>query len=186
LSTAFVLAGGGSRRMGADKALLEIGGVRLLDRTVATLTPITVEVIVASGDGTRLPGAGWRQVADEVAGGGPLAGIAAGLAAASTELVAVVAVDMPHADAQVLTALARRWAGEAAVVPRVAGRLQPLHAIWAGAALPEVRELLTTGERSVVRAAERLDAASVAAAALPGDPRFATNVNTPEDLLRLR
>lgn len=184
--TGLVLAGGGSHRMGVDKAVVEVGGVRLVDRVAGLLAPICERVLIGSGDGERLPGEGWRQVADEVDDGGPLAGIAAGLRAATTPLVAVVAVDMPFADPRVLTALAERHTDRAVVVSEVDGRLQPLHAVWSVDALPGLRELLAAGERSVVRAVEQLGATIVPERDLPGDGRFATNVNRPEDLDRIR
>ncbi|MDP8977916.1 MAG: molybdenum cofactor guanylyltransferase, partial [Actinomycetota bacterium] len=127
--TGLVLAGGDSTRMGRDKALLRLGGRTLVERAVAVLADCCDPVLVASGDGRRLPGPGVEQVADR-SGAGPLAGILGGLERSPHPLVAVVAVDMPYASAAVLRALAAQWRGEPAVVPSVAGRLEPLHAVW--------------------------------------------------------
>ena len=78
-----VLAGGASRRMGRDKALMELDGEPLVARAVRLLSGVCSDVAVASGDGRRLDGAGLgvRQVADVVPDAGPVAGIAAGLEA---------------------------------------------------------------------------------------------------------
>jgi molybdenum cofactor guanylyltransferase len=177
--TGLVLAGGKSVRMGTDKATLRWDGERLVDRAVGVLQVCCAQVLVASGDGVRLTGLPVPQVADAVHDAGPLGGLVAGLEAAAHDLVAVVAVDMPGADAGVLRRLAERWDGQAAVVPRTGRRLQPLHAVWAKTAAPDLRALLDHGERSVTAAAERLGALVVDA---DGWGPFARNVNRPEDL----
>ncbi len=160
--TGVVLAGGTSVRMGTDKALLELGGRTLVSRVVTALAGCCTEVLVASGDGLRLPGPGLRQVADVTPGAGPLGGLVAGLEAAGDDLVAVVAVDMPFAEPAVLRLLAERWTGEPAVVPVARGRLQPLHAVWARAAAPALRLRIDAGLRSPTGAAEALGARLVA------------------------
>ena len=198
--TGLVLAGGRSHRMGADKATLRVGGRRLVDRAVVLLRGCCDEVLVASGDGRRLddlpggrPGGPGVvqvvQVPDAVPGAGPLGGVLAGLETAAHPLVAVLAVDMPFADAAVLRLLARllaeRRSGEAVVVPLADGRLQPLHAVWARNAAPALRALLATGERSATAAARRLGARVVEPAEWAPVARtavFAANVNEPADL----
>lgn len=185
--TGIVLAGGRSARMGRDKALLDAGGQPLVVALARRLAELGGEVLVASGDGGRLAGLGLDEVADVVAGAGPLGGIVAGLERASTTLAAVVAVDMPEASPAVLRLLAAAHRGEPAVVPAVAGRLQPLHAVWATAAAGDLRRLLADGQRSVTAAA-RLLGARVAGPQVwaPADPAgaFARNVNRPRDLRR--
>ncbi|HVM12937.1 MAG TPA: molybdenum cofactor guanylyltransferase [Egibacteraceae bacterium] len=179
-----VLAGGASRRMGTDKALLEVAGETLAARAVRSLRTVCLEVIVASGDGSRLP-VGDRQVADALADAGPLAGLVAGLDAAAHDLVAVTAVDLPFANPALLALLARLHQGEPAVVPRVDGRLQPLHAVYARSAADRLRALLAAGERSVTAAVRALDPRVAETDEwAPADPtgRFAWNVNRPQDL----
>jgi molybdenum cofactor guanylyltransferase len=181
-----VLAGGPSSRMGADKALLDVGGEPLVLRAVRTLAALCEDVVVASGDGRRLAGLGVAQVADVEGGAGPLAGIIAGLESATHQLVAVLAVDMPHANAAVFRLLADRWSGEPAVVPVVDGHEQPLHAIWTRDAAVPLRDLLAAGQLSARSAAVALGAAIVGPDVWGrADPtgRFATNLNRPEDLL---
>src|ERR671916_2240113 len=85
-----VLAGGRSRRMGADKAILHVDCERLIDRTVRILQSCCAEVLVASGDGRRLSGLEVSQIADAMADTGPLGGLVAGLQVAAHDLVAVV------------------------------------------------------------------------------------------------
>ena len=177
--TGLVLAGGRSSRMGQDKAVLRLGGRRLVDIVVGILTPVCSEVFVAAGD-RAIPELDVRQIRD---GGdaGPLGGIVAGLAAASTDLVAVVAVDMPFADGSLLVRLAEQWVDEVAVVPRTGERLQPLHAVYAKHAQRPLNASLRRGQRSPAHALIDLGARVVAV----DDDRFAHNVNRAADLAAL-
>jgi len=175
--------------MGTDKAQMVVRGELLVSRAVRTLSEVCAEVVVASGDGHRLDHLGLTQVADVMPDAGPLAGIAAGLAAARHPVVAVVAVDMPDISAPLLRFLAGlwdgAWDGPAALVPVVDGRWQPLHAVYARSAAPGIVSFLRGGGRSVRRALAALGARPVEpdvwAAAVP-DGRFAVNLNAPEDL----
>ena len=192
-----VLAGGASRRMGRDKAQILFDSEPLVIRAVRTLARVCTDVVVASGDGHRLDHLGVTQVADTLLGAGPLAGIAAGLESARHDLVAVIAVDMPAASPAVLALLAGLWRGEAAVVPVVAGRWEPLHAVWARSAAPGIVACLQAGERRVMGALTTLgarlvgeaewEAAEASEAAEPNGPgprtgSFAANLNAPMDL----
>lgn len=179
--TGLVLAGGGSRRMGRDKALLEIDGRPLVERVAGRLTTVCGRVLIAAGQ-RPLPSLPWDRVNDRVAGAGPLAGILGGMAAATTPLLAVAAVDMPDVDPGVFVTLAERWDGRAvAVVPLRAGRLEPLHAVYATAALGSLAELFDAGERSPTRAVTRLAATTVP---VDDDGAWAGNLNAPADVAR--
>ena len=102
--SALILAGGRATRFGGiAKHELVIEGRTIFERQVAVLQPRVAEIIV-SGATTR----GYRTVADAVAGAGPLAGIAAGLAAARTEWLLVVAGDMPYITSAVIDLIASR------------------------------------------------------------------------------
>ena len=182
-----VLAGGASRRMGTDKAQILFDSEPLVIRAVRTLARVCTDVVVASGDGHRLDHLGVTQVADVLPGAGPLAGIAAGLESARHDLVAVIAVDMPAASPAVLALLAGLWRGEAAVVPVVAGRWEPLHAVWARSAAPGIVACLQAGERRVVGVLATLgvrlvDEVEWEAAANEEEGNFAANLNSPVDL----
>ena len=159
--TGLVLAGGGGKRMGRDKALLPLGNRPAVVVLAERLATCCSEVLVASGDGRRLAGLGLPEVADAAPAAGPLAGIVAGLERSSSPLLAVVAVDMVFADPCLLVWLARRHRGEAAVLASAGGRPQPLHGVWAKSAAAPLRRRLERGARSVSGAATELGAAVV-------------------------
>ena len=140
---AVVLAGGTAARMGGvDKASIEIGGVTLLERTLAaTMTALEV-VVVGEQVPTSRP-VTWTR--EEPAGGGPAAGLLAGLDRflVAPDLVVVLAVDMPRLNAGTVARLT--WAVEAdpavdgAVLVDAGGRRQPLAAVYREAALTAAR-----------------------------------------------
>jgi molybdopterin-guanine dinucleotide biosynthesis protein A len=102
---AVILTGGrGERLGGTDKASLELGGRTLLDRALGAVEGAAEVVVVGPETATPRPVTFTREAP---AGGGPLAGLAAGVAALEPghDLVVVVAVDMPHVDARTVTRL---------------------------------------------------------------------------------
>ena len=147
--TALILAGGHSRRMGRDKTALQLGGRSLLQRALDlmnTLFPVTlVSIRQTRTDIAEV--AKVAQVRDEVPDAGPLAGLCAGLARATTPWVFAVAVDMPFLLPAVIERLALMRAGHQAVVPRVNGYRQPLMAFYAATALPMLRAALNKKEK---------------------------------------
>ena len=179
-----VLAGGASRRMGRDKAVLVVDGERLVDRAVRVLRSVADDVVVASGRRT-IRGLSVPQVPDQRGGAGPLSGLAAGLLQAEHDVAAVLAVDLPEADAGLLRALIQRWDGEGVLIPSAGGRPQPLHAVWATANAVSLSVLIADGVRAVMEAATVLDARVLTdeeTRALVAHDRWARNVNTPADL----
>lgn len=102
---AVVLSGGtGERLGGADKASLEIAGHRLLDYALTAVAGAAEVVVV--GPEVATTGA-CRFVQEEPRGGGPLAGLAAGVAALTGDhdSIVVLAVDMPHVSAETVARL---------------------------------------------------------------------------------
>jgi molybdopterin-guanine dinucleotide biosynthesis protein A len=184
-ATCVILAGGASRRMGGDKLGEEIGGVPLLHRVLSSLKGVCSEVLVV-GDGGPCP-PGVRRVFDLRPGRqGPLAGMEAGLAAASFPAVFVAAGDMPFASpalAAHLVGLVAAGRAEAAV-PRHAGRAQPLFAAYDRGVLEQVSAALDAGRRSAAGLLERLGRVEyVEELERFGDPGLLfMSVNTPGDL----
>lgn len=183
--TGVVQAGGKSRRMGRDKALLELGGQTLLARAVATLRRITPDVLVVGPPARQHHAAGARVVPDAYPESGPLGGIATALLAAATARVAVVACDMPFLNAELLAYLASLDPDADAVVPRMEGQPEPLHAVYARASLPVMQEQLAAGDLRVANFLARVRVRYVEEPelrAVDPDLRSFFNINTPADL----
>lgn len=181
---AAILAGGRARRMGgAPKALLEVGGRRIVDRQVAVLGPLVDEVLLVVGDAAPYGDVrGVRLVVDRVPGQGPLGGMQAAFGATAAAQLLLVGCDLPFLDAALCTALRDARPDAEAVVPRAGGRPQPLCARYARRVQPLVEARLAAGHRRLLDLVAALD---VAWLDLPPGGAL-TNVNTPEDLLAAR
>ena len=183
-----VLCGGGSRRMGTDKALLLVDGQPLVLRVAELLSSVADPVLLASGKPGRLGDLGLAEVEDAIPGAGPLAGLVAGLEASPHDLLGVVAADMPFASPELLRHLAERAGGADAVVPVTASGREPLHAVYSASALPGLRAALFEDHLAVRDALRTLRVLEVTEDEWRrADPtgRFSLNLNRPEDLARL-
>ena len=143
----FAVAGGRSRRMGRDKALLAWKGGTLLDHAIGRLRAVCDEVHVLSGPEHRYAERGLPVDVDAVPEGGPLAGLAAALAAAAPRPALLLAIDIPFATVDLLAHIRDAIAGWDAAVPAHAGGHEPLCAAYAPACLGPVQEALAAGER---------------------------------------
>jgi len=105
--TACVLAGGRGRRMeGMDKLRLDFAGERLLARIARQLSTRFSDLVAVSSRPEVFEDLGYRVVPDSYAEAGPLAGLHAGLRAARSEWVYLVACDMPFFSAGFVDELA--------------------------------------------------------------------------------
>lgn len=183
--TALVLAGGRATRLGGvDKRELVVDGATIFTRQCAVLAPRVREIIVSTPHAVP----GHRTVIDVVAGAGPLAGIAAGLAAATTPWVLVLAGDMPHVSAALLDRLLEAAVADVdAVGITIGGLPEPLVCVLrVAAARPAVEARLAAGRfKASALLAEDLRVAWIDEATLRAfdpDLRALANVNTPDDL----
>lgn len=183
--SAVILAGGKSTRMGRDKAFLEIGGQTLLARQLQLVSAAgAAEIFISGRIGVDYSCFSCRVLADTLLEGGPLAGIASALAAMTTPLLLVLAVDLPNMDAHFLGDLLVKSAGGIGIIPRVAGQMEPLVATYPRTAHPLAATRLR-GRKLAVRdfvdacAADKL--VTVMNFPLETAARF-QNCNSPADL----
>ena len=173
---AIVLAGGGSRRMGADKLTMDVGGVTMLDRVLSAVAGADRRVVVGPRRDTTADVVWCRE---EPPGGGPAAGLRAGLDHVGDEQVVVLAGDQPFADpGAVASLLAAIGAADGAVAVDATGRLQWLCSAWRAGALRKT----ALGPDASLRAT--LGALDWRPVRLDGPATF--DCDTPQDLRRAR
>jgi molybdenum cofactor guanylyltransferase len=184
--TGFVLAGGASRRMGSDKALLRLGQETLLERQVRLLLMVCHSVAVI-GSTRKLPGFEVPVIADELPGHGPLGGIYTGLRQARTEFSLFLGCDMPFMEARFLRYICARAlvAGADVVIPETPGQgVQPLSAVYRRRAQAAIRNSLASGDNKVSRFFSRVSCLILRWPEIARGgfaPSLFANVNTPED-----
>jgi len=127
-----IQAGGESRRMGHDKALMPFLVQPLIQRVIDRLSPIADELIVTTNNPEAYRFLGLPLFPDLVQGRGALGGLYTALSSANHPLVAVVACDMPFVCADLLKAMRTALLSENKdiAIPRPHGGLEPFHAIY--------------------------------------------------------
>ncbi len=182
-----VLAGGRSRRMGRDKALLDLGGETLAARAVRLVAGACPEVAIAAAGRELVPGI--APLADGP-GQGPAAGILGAALAYPGHPLLVVACDLPALPPELLASLARPIPGDDSDwrLPRWSEGVEPLCALYRPGILALLAEQVARGEMALhaletsgarIRYLEEVDLRPF------GDPaELFRNLNRPEDLDR--
>lgn len=153
--TGFVLAGGKSSRMGADKFALQFNGETFLERAINTLKPVckTVKIVLNQHQTIET---NLEIVRDIYAERGALGGIHAALKNCETKLAIILAVDLPFVTTEAIEKLADFALSSnkyLATVPRQTdSRAQPLCAVYRTKyCLPTLEKLLDESDSASVR-----------------------------------
>jgi molybdopterin-guanine dinucleotide biosynthesis protein A len=181
---AVVLAGGKSSRMGSDKAVLDFCGRRMIEVVVDRMRMLTDRIVVVTRSRRVVKPAETVIIEDESPFAGPLPALIAGLRAAGTERVVVVACDMPFLDAGFLGHLVSGVGDLDACVPITAEGPEPLHAAYGACAVEPLLAATAAGERSLRGALQRLKVRWVEEPEwrrLDPSGRSLLNLNTPEE-----
>jgi molybdopterin-guanine dinucleotide biosynthesis protein A len=182
----FILVGGLSSRMGADKSRLRLGGRTFVEIAAGALATVSKKVSVV-GSRTGVEAHGLAVVRDVHEGLGALGGLHAALAACAAPWAAVVSCDLPFVTAELFERLASlRGDTVDAVAPvQEDGRPQPLCALYAAARCLEMAEhLIRAGERrprALLREVRTRWVPFKELSDLDGSGFFFDNVNTPAD-----
>ncbi len=182
-----VLAGGGAVRLGGvDKAQIQIGDQTLLLRATGILGQFADAIAISGGpDPTGPEMHGYPVLKDVSPGGGPLAGIAAGLSWAAGEAfewLAVMPVDTPFLDEAPYLRLIEKAPGSPLLIAETA-RPQWLASFWATRLAADARQAAAGEDKSIAHFAKMIGGTKIAMPELA--PMF-DNINTPEDLAKAR
>ncbi|MGP4075266.1 molybdenum cofactor guanylyltransferase [Halobacillus sp. K22] len=180
-----ILAGGGSTRMGKDKAWLNLGGQPVVVRILNELQKTVSTVVMNQNDETDLP---IPSIQDIYRDAGPLGGLHTVMKRREEEWFFLSACDTPFIHKSVYDYLSS-FANETsdAVIPEYEGRLQPLSGIYRKSCLPIVEKLLDNGERKVIFLLEQVNSVYVSdfrPLSREVVNRHFFNMNTPDDYLK--
>ena len=183
--SAVILAGGNSRRMGTDKALLVLQGRSLIGTIVDRVRMITDEIWISANDQFKYEFLGLPVIQDVYQGQGPLAGLHSGMRHTGRPLVLLLACDLPRVGEPLLRNLVANLGDSDAVIPRTAdGRFHPLCGLYRKTCLPAIEKNLLSGVNKMTGI---FDEGSLQVRLLgPEEGMFQTgdlcNLNSPEDL----
>jgi molybdopterin-guanine dinucleotide biosynthesis protein A len=189
-TSGLVLAGGESRRMGTDKAFLEVGGIPSVQRVLNVLETLSDDLIIVTNSPERYAGLPARLVSDVYPGKGALGGIYSGLLVARHDYALAVACDMPLLNPRLLRYLVSLAEGYDVVVPDSGdGHLETTHAVYAKACLEPIKQLVLADQLKIIKLFPAVRVRYVGREeVLKIDPQLLSflNMNTPEDWRRFQ
>jgi molybdopterin-guanine dinucleotide biosynthesis protein A len=184
--TGIILAGGRASRLGGiNKAFIEVGGERLIDRTLRVYRSLFEELIISTNSPLEYLEFDARIVTDIYRGKGPLGGIHAGLLHATCEHAFVSACDMPYLSKEFIGYMIAQSGGYDLVVPVTAGGFESLHAIYSRKCLPFIESQIESGELRVSHLFKKFKTREILGDEIRSfDPegRLFANLNRPDDL----
>jgi molybdopterin-guanine dinucleotide biosynthesis protein A len=185
-----IQAGGQSRRMGQNKALMPFAGKPLIQRVVERVRSIASELIIVSNDRTGFEYLNLPIIPDRIAGRGALSGLYTSLFASGHPFVALVACDMPFINPTLLQAELDLLlsSNSDVVIPESPNGLEPLHAVYRReACLPFVQEALFQEQHRLIGWFDRVNVhimTHIEVAEFDPEYNAFININTPDDLIR--
>jgi molybdopterin-guanine dinucleotide biosynthesis protein A len=182
--TGVILAGGKSSRMGQNKALMSLGGKRLVDRVVEVMRSVFDDLLMVTNTPGVYADLGLPMVRDVWPEKGSLGGVYSAIYHVATPYCLVVACDMPFLQTAVLRYLITQRNDYDVVVPDVLGELQTLHAIYSKACLQPIERRLEMHRLRIIGFFPDVRVRTVTASELePYDPALLAfqNLNTPEE-----
>jgi FdhD protein len=189
--TGVILAGGASRRMGSNKALLEVEGNSIIARIYRTLARLFHDVIIVTNTPHEYDFLPCRKVPDIYANFGSIAGLHSALTHSSTAHTFVTACDMPFLDQSIIRHLChlQQEEGFEAIIPYSEGGQEPLHALYSAACKGVFERAIQSGERKVVDILKQIRIRVVTydeVQSIGGQSASFLNVNTPEEFAGIR
>ena len=186
---AVILAGGRSRRMGFNKALLDVGGRPMIRVLIDRVSSLTNQILISSDDYASYRFLNFPVVPDQYTGCGPLAGFHAAMHWNTSSLYIMLACDLPNLRISLLSNLISLVKGFDAAIPRTKdGIMHPLCAVYRRTCLPSIEQALHCGTNKVV--VPFLNDTLAVRWISPEEGQYQeadlANINTPEDLQRLR
>jgi molybdopterin-guanine dinucleotide biosynthesis protein A len=187
--TCIILAGGASRRMGQDKALIQIEGIRLLDYVYGKCQELFKEIIIVTNQPQQFIDYQTPVVGDEIPGAGSLGGLYTGLKRASNDYSFCVACDMPFLKPELIAYLIEKRLHNDVVIPKTRAGFEPLHAIYSKRCIEPIKMLLERGEFQILKLLPEVQVHYCGEEEIKKiDPTLIsfTNVNTKKDLFKIQ
>ncbi len=185
--TGAILAGGMSRRMGANKALIKLNGETIIERTVRLFKGIFDETLIIANEPFLYEGLSTRICADIHEGAGSLGGIYTAIFHSKGPHVFVAACDMPFLDRNAVLKVIENPATDA-VIPFIQGRFHPMHALYSRGCMSRIEALIKEKDLRLSSLIEKIRVRRLIEDDFPAIDIVASveNINTKEELERIR
>lgn len=189
-TTGIILAGGSSRRMGKNKALMRLGCATLIEHTLCRMRSVATNLLLITNTPSLYGHLGVRMYTDLIPNMGALGGIYTGLTHADNPAAICVACDMPLLQPRLLSYLTTVLGENDAAVPYVENsdfpvpKFQTLSAVYSKKCLSVIKQMFVEGELRVHALYNRISVRVVPPAEWRQfDPHGHSffNINTPED-----
>lgn len=179
-STAAILCGGKSSRMGFDKSLLKFDGEFALLKTMNKLEEFFSEVIFITNERTKFPKefSSVKLVEDFYKEKGPLGGLVTALEISKTDNIFLIACDIPKINDDLILEMAKYINKYQIVICEQKGQLEPLFAFYNKSCLPIFKEQLNINDLKLRR---NFDKFSLKKITLDSESTL-DNVNKPNQL----
>lgn len=174
---------------GVNKALLDLGGIRIIERIVSVMQRVFPEVLLITNTPEVFQFLHLPAHRDIVPGHGSLGGLYTGLKLCSGDYAFLLACDMPFVDERALRYMVGLADHYDVVAPRIRDHWEPMHAMYSRSCLPHIERLMAANDLKIINFFEEITILEVTETDLARfDPecRFLLNLNTPEDLERAR
>ena len=178
-TTAIILAGGQSTRMGEDKGLMNLGDKPMIQYILETVSKLTDQIIIVANN-SDYEKFGYPVFKDIEQAKGPLGGIVTGLTASKTALNWIISCDSPHVTIDLLKVLMLKLKNVEAVVPERAGKIHPLIAAYQKSSLAFFKKELALNHLKLMPIIDKLDVRIMGADHF--DRINFKNLNSKEDL----
>ncbi len=183
--TGVILAGGASRRMGRNKAMLKLHDIPLIEKVYRTMATLFSDIVIVTNTPEEYAFIPCRKTPDLYPGAGSIAGLHAGMAASNTGRIFVAACDMPFLNAGLIRMLCSHDMEAEAVVPlNSEGFFEPLHAVYAVSVMDTARDVIENGDKSILILLNRIRTVLIPyeeICSIPGAKDSFRNINTPEE-----
>ena len=187
--TGIILAGGKSRRIGTNKALLKISNKTMIEEVFVKFKDIFKEIIVVANEVERFDFLGTKVIPDIIPSKGPLGGIYTGLVKSNNFLNFIVACDMPFLDQNIVKYMLEVSGDNDIVVAHYNDRFQPLCALYSKNCIKPIENQLKTNNLKISDFFRHVKVKTISEAEisqLDSQGLYFTNINTREDYKRFK
>jgi molybdopterin-guanine dinucleotide biosynthesis protein A len=180
-----ILVGGKSSRYGSNKALVKLDGVPLIERVIGVMERVFENLILITNTPDEYAHLGLPMHDDIIKGLGPIGGLYTGLNVIPDDAGFFVACDMPILNHDLIHYMVKERGRSDAVVPRIKGMMESLHALYGKGCLSSVKRLIDSREYQILRILNEVSVRYIEENEIRRfDPELKCfiNINKPEEL----